>query len=111
MSSEPKHAGTLADKKPKSPRHKALDELAKEIRRTFDFETDLDLREDRPVLSVYDVESQRSTEVSCDLSPPGWRFTWVGGEHDGRTIAPAEEYAGMACYLARFLRTAPEDLS
>jgi hypothetical protein len=34
-------------------------------------------------------------EIGCDLTSGGWRFTWVGGSDDRRTIGPVDDLYGI----------------
>lgn len=108
MTSEPERAGTRTDEQPPSQRRTFLDLLAMEVRRTFGLAAEVEMRDGGLVLRVQDGE--RSTAIGCDMYE-GWWFTWVGGDYDGRTIAPVEDYAATACLVSRTLWPAQEDLS
>jgi hypothetical protein len=47
-------------------------------------------------LRVTNASGTHHTErIGCDLTPDGWRFTWIGWSDDRQTIGPVDDLFGI----------------
>ncbi|MCW2917013.1 MAG: hypothetical protein JWN52_5081 [Actinomycetia bacterium] len=95
------HAATGTPDRVPSQRSAFLDVLGMELQRHYGLRSDVVVQVGVMVLGVVDGTTGRTAEVSCDMTPDGWRYSWADS---GRTITAVEDRRDAADVVARHLR-------